>query len=107
MTTYGDLVDTLTKSGASQSAFWKDEDFGTNPWDWAHIGQDNQAGNTEVGAGGFYDDQGNYHPGPQSTTPIVINGDLVLQGVQNPQQLIDELKRMGNMRGAINVNYNY
>ena len=63
MTTYGDLVDTLTKSGASQSAFWKDEDFGTNPWDWAHIGQDNQAGNTEVGAGGFYDDQGNYHPG--------------------------------------------
>ena len=108
MTTYGDLVDTLTKGGASEAAFWKDEDFGTNPWDaerdWSTI----------VEAGGYYDKGGTYHPpeppeagGDSSNQPIIINGDLVLQGVQNPQQLIDELKRMGNMRGAVNVNYNY
>ena len=108
MTTYGDWVDRLTKSGSTEAAFWKEENFGTDPWDWGN--QNFPGGNTadtEVGAGGWYDDQGNYHKPESLNPPIIINGDLVLQGVQNPQQLVDELKRMGNMRGAVNVNYNY
>jgi hypothetical protein len=108
---YGDLVDKLTNEGASEAGFWKDQDFGTNPWD------SERDWGTTVGAGGWYDNGGTYHPpeepqppnpAPGSTNPpIVINGNLVIQGVQNPQQLIDELKRIGNMRGAVNVNYNY
>lgn len=101
MTLYGGWVENLTKSNQSRGGNWS-ENFGGDPWDYPP----QRDGSTIVGSGGWYDTGGTYHP-ESNGSPVVIQGDLVIQGVQNPQQLMDELKRLGNMRGAVNANYNY
>jgi hypothetical protein len=102
MTLYGGWVENLTKSNQSRGGNWS-EDFGGDPWDFP---PPQREGSITVGSGGWYDTGGTYHP-ESNGSPVVIQGDLVIQGVQNPQQLMDELKRLGNMRGAVNANYNY
>lgn len=75
-------VDNLTNPGASEAAFFDRDAFPKRPPPW-------------------------HDPSNPDNNSIVVNGNIVLQGVQDPVQLAEELKRLSNTRGGINVQYSY